>query len=156
MKEHVVREQLVILVASLEKLKGQVNRYRHERNVAREQLEKQVASKDEVQTYRAELRDARDLLDSRDKDNESLRSELLASKQREKELTTELGTSKATIKKLQKELKRLVKLERIHDIEQRSSPTRGHLNPHSASLELKVLSMLQSTRKRMTEFNDSA
>jgi len=155
MNEELVREQLTILVASLDKLKGQVNRYRHERNIAREKLINQnVESR--AEQYRSEMVEAKEMLKKREIENESLKNELTLSREREKDLLLKVDESQAGIINLHKELKRLLKIERIHDIEQRSlSPTR-HLNPQSASLELKVLSMLQSTRKRMTEFKDSS
>ncbi|GMI42984.1 hypothetical protein TrCOL_g6929 [Triparma columacea] len=156
MNEELVREQLTILVASLDKLKGQVKRYRHERNIAREKLTNQENIESRAEQYRSEMVEAKQMLKKREIENESLKNELTLSREREKDLLLKVDESQAGIINLHKELKRLLKIERIHDIEQRSlSPTR-HLNPQSASLELKVLSMLQSTRKRMTEFKDSS
>ena len=156
MNEELVREQLTILVASLDKLKGQVKRYRHERNIAREKLTNQENIESRAEQYRSEMVEAKEMLKKREIENESLKNELTLSREREKDLLLKVDESQAGIINLHKELKRLLKIERIHDIEQRSlSPTR-HLNPQSASLELKVLSMLQSTRKRMTEFKDSS
>ena len=156
MNEELVREQLVILVESLKKLKAQVNRYRHERNLARESLGKQDDAEARAEKYRLEAGEARERLQKREEENNSLRSELDSSRQRERGLRLELDVSHEGMRNLHKELKRLLKMERIHDIEHRSSTQTRHLIPHSASLELKVLSMLQSTRKRMAEFKNSS